>query len=173
MGLSATDGRLIRPIEKPTVAKVNFDWREITEEALARSLDLRRQKWRIKQQELQVIAAKNLLMPRLDFNGTYRWLGLGDTLFGNNVYNQGNVNANDPRQGLLAGTSSLATLASGQFQEWQLGFQSTMTIGFRKELATVRFYQLSLARERAKLQDEELEVSHQLADAAAAAGTEL
>ena len=104
MGLATTDGRLIRPIEKPTVAKVNFDWREVTEEALARSLDLRRQKWRIKQQELQVIAAKNLLMPRLDFNGTYRWLGLGDTLFGNNVYNAGNVSPNDPRQGLLAGT---------------------------------------------------------------------
>ncbi len=165
MGLATTDGRLIRPIEKPTVAKVNFDWHEIVDEALARSLDLRRQKWRIKQQELQVIAAKNLLMPRLDFNGAYRWMGLGDTLFGNNVYNINNLNANDPRQGLLAGTSSLANLASGQFQEWQLGLQSTFTIGFRKELATVRNYQLNLAKERAKLQDEELEVSHQLADA--------
>ena len=35
MGLAATDGRLIRPIDKPTVAKVDFDWHEITEEALA------------------------------------------------------------------------------------------------------------------------------------------
>ena len=40
-----------------------------------------------------------------------------------------------------------------------------MPIGFRKELATVRHYQLQLAKERAKLQDEELEISHQLADA--------
>ena len=108
MGLATTDGRLIRPIDKPTVAKVDFDWREITEEALARSLDLRRQKWRIKQQELEVIAAKNLLMPRLDFNGTYRWLGLGDTLFGNNVYSP-SLSSNDPAT-LLTGTSSLADL---------------------------------------------------------------
>ncbi len=165
MGLATTDGRLIRPIEKPTVAKVEFDWHEVMDTALARSLDLRRQKWRIKQQELLVIAAKNLLMPRLDFNGTYRWMGLGDTLFGNNAYNLNNLNAVDPRQGLLAGTSSLATLASGQFQEWQLGLQSTFTVGFRKELATVRNYQLSLAKARAVLQDEELEISHQLADA--------
>jgi outer membrane protein TolC len=165
MGLAPTDGRLIRPTEKPTVAKVTFDWQEVTQEALARSLDLRRQKWRIKQQELQVIAAKNLIMPRLDLNGTYRWLGDGGQLFGNGVYNVGSLNSNSPQTGLLAGTSSLATLASGQFQEWQLGVQSTMTLGFRKELATVRYYQLSLARERAKLQDEELEVSHQLADA--------
>jgi hypothetical protein len=40
-----------------------------------------------------------------------------------------------------------------------------MTIGFRKELSTVRHFQLQLARERAKLQDGELEISHQLADA--------
>ncbi len=167
MGLSATDGRLIRPNEKPTVAKVNFDWREITEEALARNIDLRRQKWRIKQQELQVIAAKNLLLPRLDVNGTYRWLGDGAQLFGGNPYNANlnSVSPTDPKTGLLAGSGSFATLGSGQFQEWQLGLQSTVSLGFRKELATLRYYQLNLAKERAKLQDEELEVSHQLADA--------
>ncbi len=161
MGLSPTDGRLIRPIDKPTVAKVEFDWQEITEEALARSLDLRRQKWRIKQRELELIAAKNLLLPRVDLSGTYRWLGLGQTLIdsGARAYD-----VNDKAAGLL-NTSSLGTLASGQFQEWQLGVQATMPIGFRKELATVRNYQLNLARERARLQDEELEVSHQLADA--------
>ena len=167
MGLAATDGRLIRPIEKPTVAKVNFDWREITEEALARSVDLRRQKWRIKAQELQVIAAKNMIMPRLDMNGTYRWLGDGDKLFGGNVYNPNPFNSNgsvNPNS-LLSGAGSFATLGGGAFQEWQLGLQSTMSLGFRKELATLRYYQLNLAKERAKLQDEELEVSHQLADA--------
>ena len=149
MGLAATDGRLIRPIERPTVAKAEFDWREITQEALARNLDLRRQKWRIKQQELQVIAAKNLLLPRLDANGLYRFLGDGGQLFGNNNYNVNSINPNNPNTGLLAGADSLATLASGQFQEWQLGFQSTMTIGFRKELAQLRYYQLSLAKEAA------------------------
>jgi outer membrane protein TolC len=161
MGLAATDGRLILPIDKPTVAKVDFDWQEITEEALARSLDLRRQKWRIKQRELEVIAAKNLLLPRVDMTGTYRWQGLGDSLInGNSV----RYNPNNPIQG-LNNVSALGTLASGQFQEWSLGVQATMPIGFRKELATVRHYQLNLARERARLQDEELEVSHQLADA--------
>ncbi len=160
MGLSATDGRLIRPIDRPTIAKVDFDWQEITEEALARNLNLRRQKWRIKQREMELIAAKNLLLPRLDLNGTYRWLGLGDNLLGTNptAFNPTNPFA-------LTGSSALQTLATGQFQEWQLGFQSTMSVGFRKELVQVRHYQLQLARERAKLQDEELEISHQLTDA--------
>ena len=26
MGMAATDGRLIRPIDEPTTAKVSFDW---------------------------------------------------------------------------------------------------------------------------------------------------
>jgi outer membrane protein TolC len=160
MGLSPTDGRLIRPTDRPTIAKVDFDWCEITEEALARNLDLRRQKWRIKQREMELIAAKNQLLPRLDLNGTYRWLGLGDNLIGTRDQE---FDPNDPFS--LTGSNALQTLASGQFQEWQLGMQSTFTIGFRKELATVRHFQLQLARERARLQDEELEISHQLTDA--------
>jgi len=172
MGISPTDGRLIRPVDRPTVAKVEFDWVEITAEALSRSPDIRRQKWRIKQRELEVIAAKNLLMPRLDVVGTYRWLGLGQTLLDGNaqrfpsdatITNPAPPPATLPAD--LVGTSALGTLASGQFQEWQLGLQATMPIGFRKELSTVRHYQLNLARERARLQDQELEVSHQLADA--------
>jgi hypothetical protein len=54
---------------------------------------------------------------------------------------------------------------SGQFQEWQAGAQFLMPLGFRRELATVRHHQLQLARERARLQDEELEASHALVDA--------
>ncbi len=160
MGLAMSDGRLIRPIDTPTVAKVEFDWCEITEETLARNLTLRRQKWQIKRRELELIAAKNLLMPRLDLTGTYRFVGLGDTLLG---ANQTQFNPSNPLA--LTGSSALQTLASGQFQEWTLGAQMTMPIGFRKELTTVRHYQLQLAKERAKLQDLELELSHELADA--------
>lgn len=160
IGLSECDGRLIRPIDRPTIAKVDFNWREVLEETLARNLNLRRQRWRIKEAELQLIAAKNLILPRVDLNGTYRWLGLGDNLFGRRDFV---FSPSDPFA--LTGSSALQTLASGQFQEWQLGVQSTMTVGFRRELATVRHYQLQQARARARLQDMELEISHQLADA--------
>ena len=49
-------------------------------EAMARNVDLRRQKWRVKETELELIAAKNFLLPRLDAVGQYRWRGLGDDL---------------------------------------------------------------------------------------------
>ena len=44
MGLAIADGRLIRPSDEPTTAKVSFDWNEIREEGLARSTELRQQK---------------------------------------------------------------------------------------------------------------------------------
>ena len=160
MGVAATDGRLIRPIDKPTVDRVSFDWEEITKEALARSPGLSRQRWRIKQRELELIAAKNLLQPHLDLNGSYRWLGLADNAQGQEA---GPSKVDDPLS--PDGSREAETFDSAQFQEWQLGLQSTATIGLRKKLAQLRHFQLQLARERAKLQDKELEVSHQLTDA--------
>jgi hypothetical protein len=62
-----------------------------------------------------------------------------------------------------ANSNAYESLANGQFQEWQLGFQLSMPLGFRREMAGVRNAQLKLAREKAKLQEGELELSHQLA----------
>ena len=80
MGIGATDGRLIRPKDEPTTAKVAFDWCDVLNEGLARSVELRQQKWIVKQHELDLIAAKNFLLPKLDLDAQYRWLGLGNDL---------------------------------------------------------------------------------------------
>jgi outer membrane protein TolC len=162
MGLAATDGRLIRPSDEPTDAKVAFEWCEVHAEGLARSVELRQQKWRIKQREMELIASKNLLLPRLDVTGRYRFLGLGQDLlqYPGEAYNP----AANPAQ-TINGTDAMSTLATGDFQEWEAGLNLTIPIGFRQPLAAVRNAQLTLARERSVLQDEELEVSHQIADA--------
>jgi outer membrane protein TolC len=160
MGLAATDGRLIRPADEPTDAKVVFDWCDVHAEGLCRSVELRQEKWRIKQMEMQLIASKNLLLPRLDVGGKYRFLGTGQDLL---EYPGQPFNTNNG--GNISGTDAFSTLASGAFQEWELSAQFSMPIGFRQPLAAVRNAQLQLARERAILQDQELELSHQLADA--------
>jgi len=160
MGISASDGRLIRPSDEPTTARISFDWQQSLVEALSRSAELRKQKWVIKQKELELTAAKNLILPRLDLVGRWRFLGMGQDLINQN-YNPYESNNADP----LRGTDSYSTLFSGQFQEWQAGGQFLMPLGFRRELATVRNFQLQLARERARLQDEELEASHALVEA--------
>jgi hypothetical protein len=78
MGLSPTDGRVICPKDDPSIARVEFDWSEVHCESLVRSADLRRQKWLIKQREIQLIAARNQLLPQVNATMLYRWLGMGD-----------------------------------------------------------------------------------------------
>jgi outer membrane protein TolC len=153
MGLSMSDGKLIRPSDEPSTARVAFDWSGIHCEALTRRVEIRRQKWEIKRRELELIAARNFLLPRLDAVGRYRWLGLGDELI-----NQSHVPFNTP------GSSAFGVLDSGDFQEWQLGLEMNVPIGFRRELSGIRHEELLMARERAILCDLELEISHQLGD---------
>ncbi len=149
MGIAATDGRLIRPADDPTTAKISFDWCQVQSEAMARSVEIREQRWRVKQRELELIAAKNYLLPRVDLDARYTWTGLGDKLV-------------DPGNSNITG-GSFDNLGSGQFQSWHIGVLGQIPIGFRKQRDGVTNAELALARERAKLRETELEVSHQVA----------
>lgn len=156
MGLAATDGRLIRPIDEPTFARVNFEWTDVLAEAVARRPELISKRWEIKQRELELIWARNRLLPQLDVGGVYRWVGMGDDL----------INAN--RTGLdfpQQGSTAYEELFGGKYQEWGVFFNYTMPVGFRRELAGVRHAQLRLARDKAVLEDMELDVSTGLAKA--------
>ena len=167
MGIAATDGRLLRPSDEPTSARVTFDWFASHQEMLVRQAELRGQKFRIKEAEMRLTAAKNFLMPRLDVVGRYRWRGLGEKLLDGqreNTQNQLAVNAANPDP-TSRFNSAYQTLTQGDYQEWQLGAQFSMPIGFRREMAGVRNEELKLARERAVLQEMELEISHQLSEA--------
>ncbi len=136
-----------------------FDWCEILNEGLVRSVELREEKWIVKRRELELIAAKNFLLPKLDFVSQYRWLGLGNRLDGAN----GLVLPDDFVQSPAPDTNAYRTLTDGKYQEWQMGLQLSLPLGFRREMAGVRNAQLALAKERAKLREGELELTHQLA----------
>ena len=159
MGLASTDGRFIRPTDEPSVARIEFDWNEILCESLTRNVALRRLRWRVKQNELQLIAAKNQLLPQVDVVGLYRWLGLGDKFNTSNGHPPDFVN--DPPG---TGSSAVHELLEGNYQEYRLGLSAEVNLGFRRELAQVRAQQLVLAREHARLKDGELEVTHRLTD---------
>ncbi len=158
MGLAATDGRLIRPKDEPTTAHVVFEWCDVHAEGLARSVELRKEKWHIKQLELELMASKNLLLPNLDFNGHYRFFGLGDDLTNANGTAFTGTNS-------IVGTDATSTLTTGQFATWTFGLNFSQEIGNRRNLSTIRNQQLQLTRERCVLQDQELELSHQITDA--------
>jgi len=154
MGIAAADGRLIRPVDEPTMARVNFDWTAIRTETLVRSPELRQKKWQIKQRELELISAKNQLLPQLDVGLLYRWVGVGDNLFGSSD--------TDFAAGNGVGTSAYQELADGNYQEAGIAFNFAMPVGFRRELAGVRNAQLQMAREKAILEDMELNSIHLL-----------
>jgi outer membrane protein TolC len=151
IGLAPTDGRLIRPAEEPTTAEILCDWQNVRTEALVRSVDLRKQKWQIKRRELELIAARNLLLPELNAGGVYRWVGLGDELI-------------DPDNRI---SNAYGDMTHGDHQQWSLGLNLSVPLGFRKAMAGVRNAELALARERAVLQDQELALMLDLSEALA------
>ena len=153
MGIAATDTRMLRPKDEPTAAAVKFDWAAIHTESLVRSPELRQQKWVIKRRELELILARNQLLPQLNVVALYRWLGLGDHLARANP-----TGVTFPG----VGSSAWETLADGNFQEFRFGFELLGTVGNRRELAGVRNSQLNLSRDRARLEDMELNVSNNL-----------
>ena len=156
LGVAATDGRVIRPIDDPVKAWVAFDWCQSLDEALYYRPELRQEQWEIKKRQLALAYAKNSLLPTLNVTGLYRWLGLGENLvsYDNNV---------PPFPSTDSGAYN--GIWQGDHQEGVIAIDFGMPIGFRRELANVRNAQLKLAEQIAILEDMELDVSRELANA--------
>lgn len=162
MGLSPSDGRLIRPKDEPSLARVDFEWGAVLAEAVARRPELIQQRWFIKAREMELILARNQLLPRLDVGAQYRWLGVGDDLI---HASRNGIPFKDVATDTGRGSTAWEELTGGKYQEFSFLFQYDMPIGFRRELAAVRHAQLRLTREKALLEDMELDVAHGLAHA--------
>ena len=80
MGWASSDGRLVRPSDKPAIGMAQFDFDESINEMLSRSVDLRRQRWIIKQRELELLSAKNQMLANVDLSFIYRYVGVGTSL---------------------------------------------------------------------------------------------
>jgi len=143
MGLPINDGKLVRPIDKPTVAKVDYDYQFLVQEALNGREELRRQRWVIKQRELELIGHRNFLKPQLDLVNTFRLRGMGGS-------------KNKPGFGQLTGPdSAVSSMFNGDFPEWQVGIEYLAPVGFRRGNSAVRYSQLALAKEVDILREQE------------------
>jgi len=163
LGLPISDGQILRPVDEPVMARVSFDWMEVLPEALTRRAELRRQKWVVKRRELELIASRKFLQPELDVVARYRWHGFGKDLFQQDSGEKRNLGGFD----VPGANNAYDSLTSGDFQEWQLGLEFNMPIGYRRACAAIRQAELRLARSRSILSEQEREISHGLSNAVA------
>ena len=148
MGVRINDERLIRPKDEPEMVRIVLDWDSVVSEAYARRTELKRQRLLVQRREMELLANRNFLAPRLDAVGLYRWRG-----FGRDLIEQG------------GNQSAIDDLTGGAFQEWQLGIQLDVPIGFRRAHAAVQNSELLLAKERAILREQERQIGHDLSNA--------
>jgi len=167
IGLPPNGDRLIRPADEPLLSPVVFQWDQTAREALVRRAELRRQRWQVKRRELELIASRNFLLPNLDIVGRYRWRGFGKDLIdssGNPDYVAGELLK---ERSWKHYDNAFTNLTDGEFQEWQLGVEFTVPIGFRQGHASVQNAELRLAQARAVLREQERQVIHNVSNSMA------
>lgn len=154
MGLPVNDGRVVRPADEPVTAEFVPVWYVCLAESMTRREELRQQKWNIKSLDLQLLAAENLTRPRLDATYNYHLNGFGDVLYSRSADTRG-----------APFNSAYTSLFRSQQTGWSAGLEFSMPLGLRNAHAQVRNIELRLAKAREVLAVQELEISHELANA--------
>ncbi len=150
LGLPASHNSVFHPTDQPGEAEVLFSWQPALTRALQQRTELLQQQMRTRSVELQLVPAKSLTRPQLDLVTGVQANGLGQELF-------------DTPSGV--GGGAVGALLDADDVGWNVGFELSMPWGFRRERNQVRFLNLQLAKARAALAAQEIEVSHQLAGA--------
>ena len=158
MGWASSDGRLVRPSDKPAIGMAQFDFDGSINEMLSRSVDLRRQRWIIKQRELELLSAKNQMLANVDLSFIYRYVGVGSSLL-----DQGGNGPFPPEPRTNPSPSAWEELLGGDFQEAAVRLDFLPNpIGARRASNDVRNKQLTLARDHALLEEKEIAATHRI-----------
>ena len=147
LGMGVGDATVIKPISEPTAAPILFDWQASQAATIHQRPEIRRQKWTIKQRELELVAAKALNRWTLDLVGQYGFRGFGDNLFGS----RDRVNG-----------SAVEDLFSGDLDDWNVGLELNGPIGNRQGHLAVKNAELNLIREKAILKEQQRQLLHDL-----------
>lgn len=129
LGLKIEDGFRLVPADAPTLTPVKPDWQLALNDALARRPELLLARQELKFRQLDLIRQRNNLLPDLRLVASDQIHSLGTRLDG------GDSPAN-----------ALHNLFSDPFNNWSLGLQMNVPIGFRAAHAAVRDAQLALQR---------------------------
>jgi outer membrane protein TolC len=128
LGMSIEDGTRLVPTDQPTLAPYQPDWDTSLHQALTMRPELFMVRQELKVDQLNLIAAKNTLLPDLRFTATYDFNAIGSRLDGGDPLN------------------AFRNLAKGSFSDWAVGLRANIPIGYRAQEANVRIAKLRLAR---------------------------
>jgi outer membrane protein TolC len=166
LGLPPADNRRIIPVTPPTEMRMEPDWDSSLAQMLTFQPDIVQEQLLVRIAELQLLVARNQLLPQLNLSVLYQLNGLGRQLDNAEAVMTGAtikalepvVAAHERADGLLANPGLY-----NNFHTWQVGFNFQMPLGMRSPLANTRFAQYNLLRQRAYLQQIVHQTTHSLA----------
>jgi len=151
LGMPVDDGTRLMPSDSPTLAPYTPDWNSALQEALTKRPELQMARQEVKAAQMNLILAKNQLLPDVRFTATYDFQGLGSQLDGG---------SGTTTTGGAQNINALRDLADGRFSSWNAGIQAVVPLGFRFGHVQVRQAQLALTRAMEVLKDQELKAEH-------------
>ena len=166
LGLPPADNRRIVPATAPTEARLEPDWGASLSQMVTFQPDIVQNQLLVRVAELQLLTARNQLLPALNLDALYQLNGLGHHLDqSEKVMTGSTLRAINPLLQTQQRNAGLNPIPSDQrdFQTWQVGFTFQMPLGFRGPLANARQAQYALLRQRAFLQQVVHQTTHALA----------
>ena len=166
LGLPPADNRRIIPVTPPTEARLEPDWETSLAQMINFQPDIVQQQLLVRVAELQLLIARNQLLPQLSLQALYQLNGLGQQLDSAEAVMTGaTLKALNP---VIANMQRAAGLNSNpgnysNFVTWQVGFTFQAPLGMRAPLANTRQAQYALLRARAYLQQVVHQTTHSLA----------
>src|SRR5271157_6111046 len=166
LGLPPADNRRIIPVTPPAEARLEPDWDSSLAQMVTFQPDIVQQQLLVRIAELQLLVARNQLLPQLNLSVLYQLNGLGQQLDNAEAVMTGaTIKALDPiirNKELAAGLPGNSGYYNN-FHTWQVGFTFQMPLGMRSPLANTRNAQYILLRQRAYLQQIVHQTTHSLA----------
>jgi outer membrane protein TolC len=147
LGLPVEDGTRLVPIDRPTMTPYQPNWQAAVRDCLTLRPELIMARQDLQAKELNLKGVKNSLLPDLRFQASYTAVGLGTRLDGNGTLVQ--------PDGSLATNNALRSLSGDHFNNWTIGLNLNVPLGYRYEYATTRVARLQLAQSYQVLKDEE------------------
>lgn len=141
LGLPPNDNRNIVPVSAPTTQRLKSEWNSVIRLAEQRRPDIIELKIITQADQQRLIQAENQVLPQLNLAGGYTFNGLDGTM----------------------GNGATISTGPGQYSNWSIGVNFSVPLGLRQGRAQVRQGKLTIARDRANVEQSVHAATHQLA----------